>query len=217
MIRHEKGSTKIDVLSEDQHQYDHLAENINHIKYLLALSGGWVNRKTDGSLTPFRQTMSYKWNVPFYSGFYPDLDESDVPGYRIAAKLDGKAIVHLSDISRQLQPGNDQRYLDIDLDYLQPLVDGTSINNAPLSVDKDLGRKSPTATKRIEGGMPRGMRIFSAMIPLDHLNRSDAADDMDMGAHQDKLFDILDLSTDERELALSLLSQVHDLRKLRTD
>jgi|GEM_PF-6164846 len=213
MSGHEGIPVETKTSPEIKHQYEHIQSDLPHLKYLLAMSGSWTNRPADRAPTKFRSTMSYGWNVPFYRGFYPDLPEGDILGYRTLATIDGNAIVHLSDISHQLKPGHPGRYLDFDLDSLQPLVDGGSMSDIRL-LDIDRINKSSAAQKRLEQGMPRGMRVFAAMIPLDHLSRSEDAEDIDMQAHKNKLFDILDLNEEERGLTQGILQRIHDQRKL---
>lgn len=186
---------------------EHLTNADPQLSYYLSLSGYWNEDSHP------RSDLTNYWNMPFYRGFYPDLPEDDILGYRVLATQDGdawirvKKVIYWSPVKDYNSRNNTDyiEYYDWELEKLKSLVDGKPLDQ----YDRELQELAPRSTliqERLEQGMSRGARVFGALIGLRGWHANDS---VEIGRLDSELFDALGLSDEERDLSRELITDIY--------
>lgn len=178
------------------------------LSYFLALSGHW----SESSLP--RVDLTNSWAMPFYRGFYPELPSEDKSAYRTLCRLDGDVWL---DLKRLLywMPARDYMLahgqpaateiaqVNYIVDRLQPKLNGLPLDLAD-EADYEAAWTSEVVRKRIEEGMSRQLRVFSAMAARSALDSRNTDAVTHLGFVEES---VLDLTADEQLLVSNLYSR----------
>lgn len=168
---------------------------------ILLVSGHWHGAHP-------RQDLTNRWNHKFYCSFYPGLDPSD-GAYRVLGRLDGNVWLGLQRLAYWLPAqdydhnhGRENEEVPYYVEQVQKGVEGQQPSTLNTELQLKM-RENPIVFARVLTGMPRTLRMFSAMIgrvALEPLERTPK--------HLEVIKDALNLTDIENQVTQNIFTTV---------